>query len=150
MNTIIIILHATMIIGLKDKMHNYLPKTHLSFQTEIGMMESGGIHLMDIGKVLVSRPLLGILTVSIRQHPWIWRISLTTPKSQSHLRRFAVSFFTQNKTRTLARALPVLLSVGEIDEACGNHMVDEDVGVFGGGLFIDIVLRGDHVDQCFE
>lgn len=76
-----------MIIGLKDKMHNYLPKTHLSFQTEIGMMESGGIHLMDIGKVLVSRPLLGILTVSIRQHLWIWRLDQTTPNDTETVRR---------------------------------------------------------------
>ena len=98
--------------------------------------------------VLVIQPLLGILTVSIRQHPWIWRADLTTLNDTETVRR--LFFFAQNKTRTLARALPVLLSVGEIDEACGNHMVDEDVGVFGCGFFIDIVLRGDHVDQCFE
>lgn len=98
--------------------------------------------------VMVILFLLGILTVSIRQHLWIWRLDQTTPNDTETVRR--LFFFAQNKTRTLARALPVFLSVGEVDEACGNHMVDENIGVFSCGFFIDIVLRGDHVDQCFE
>ena len=37
-----------------------------------------------------------------------------------------------------------------INMITSEYDVDKDVGVFGCGLFIDIVLRGDHVDQCFE
>lgn len=70
-----------MITGLRDKIHKYLPKTHLFFLAENGMMEIGGIHLMDIGKVLVNQFLLGILIRSTPQPLLIYRIDLTTPKS---------------------------------------------------------------------
>ncbi len=73
-------MRAAMIIGLKEKMNNYLHKMHLSFliYVVITMALLFGF-LTIIGKVLVILFLLGTLIEIIRQHPWIWRLDLTTP-----------------------------------------------------------------------